>query len=102
MENNKITFKIELPYEFRIVRYGNNDYVELEILEKDWDMKEKKYKDTRSWKFAGYHGSVLSAIKQYINICPVKRLEGEVKLTDVNSMYRQIQNSINSILREVK
>lgn len=95
-----ITLEIELPHEFRIVRYGNNDSLELECLENDYDIKNRKKLDTKSWKFAGYFTTVQSALRGYLNQCPKKRLVGKKKLSDVIAFLKDIEYKIEDISRD--
>lgn len=99
-ERKEITLNIDLPHEFRIVRYGDTDTLELESKEFDYDRKTKKKLKTKSWKFLGYFSSVDGAIRGYIKFAPAKRMVGNKTVQDYKRFLRDIEKEINKIVKE--
>lgn len=97
-ERKEITLNIELPHDFRIVRYGDSDTLELESLEYDFDRKERKKLKTKSWKFVGYYSTVEAAAKGYIRLAPSKRMIGNKTLTEVRRFVLDIKKVADNIL----
>lgn len=99
MAEKKITLEVELPYEFRIVRYGDSDNLELESFDKMYDIKTKKYKNEKAWRFCGYYASIQAALKGYIKDCPRKRLRGKVNLQETIEFLKEIERIAYSVSR---
>ncbi|EJD8512650.1 hypothetical protein M2M17_000449 [Staphylococcus pseudintermedius] len=97
MKSNEITLEIELPYDFRIIRRGDSDNLELESLEYDFDIKERKKKNTKSWKFRGFYASVQAATRGYVKECPKRRMKGKVSLNDVVSMLKEVERIADKV-----
>ena len=97
-ERKEITLNIELPHDFRIVRYGDSDTLELESLEFVYDRKTKKKLKTKSWKFIGFYSSVEGAAKGYIKLAPSKRLIGNKTLSEVRRFVLDIKKVADDIM----
>lgn len=94
-----ITLEIELPHEFRIVRYGDSDTLELESMEFDFDIKTRKKLKTKSWKFSGFYTTLNTALKGYMNKVGVKRLSGKHDLKTVTEFMKSIEESVEEVSR---
>lgn len=97
-ERKAITLNIELPHDFRIVRYGESDSLELESLENDYDRKERKKLKTKSWKFVGFYTTVEAAAKGYIKLAPSRRLIGNKTLSEVRRFVLDIRKVADEIM----
>lgn len=97
-ERKEITLNIELPHDFRIVRYGDSDTLELESLEHNYDRKERKKLNTKSWKFIGFYSSVESAAKGFVKLAPSKRLIGNKTLSEVRRFVLDIKKVADDIM----
>ncbi len=93
----EVTLEITLPYEYRIVRYGKSDTLELEALEYDIDFKTKKPTNTKSWKFAGYFSNVRTALKAYTRNVPVKRMVGKHDLASTLEYLHEIDRIADQV-----
>lgn len=98
-EKKEITLNMELPHEFRLVRYGDNDTLELESLEFDYDIKARKKLKTKSWKFVGYYSTVEAGIKSYLRVAPSKRMVGNKTIQDFRRFLQDIEKTTNRILK---
>lgn len=100
MEDKNIRFKIELPHGFRIVNYGSDDTLELEVMKEDMERGTKKKLGTYSWKFAGYYTNVQGALKGYLKKAPMVALKGEVELGEVVRVLKEIENIVDNVSRD--
>lgn len=97
-KSEDITLEVSLPYDFRIVRRGDSDNLELESLECSYDRKTKEYKG-KVWKFNGFYTSIQAATKGYIRECPRKRMKGKVELNDVLKFLKEVESIAEKVTR---
>lgn len=99
-KEREIRFEIVLPYEFRIVNYGSDDTVELEMLKEDVERGTKKKLGTKSWKFVGYYTNAQGALKGYLKRAPMVALKGKVELSEVVKVLKEIEDIVDNISRD--